>query len=147
MVRSRRLTVTEAGEIELNDGPVPRSLLGAIAHRLDFLPRDVRTTLQAAALLGVDFLVSDLAIVVGHRIFQLVSAIDEALVAGVLVDAGEQLAFRHPLIRTALYDDIPEAVRPAWHLDAARALAEVGVPHHRSPGSCCRQSARLVPAP
>jgi DNA-binding CsgD family transcriptional regulator/tetratricopeptide (TPR) repeat protein len=131
LVRSHRLTVTEAGLVEVIDGPVPRSLLGAIAHRLDFLHRDVRTVLQAAALLGTDFLVSDLAIVVDRRITELVPAIDEALTSGVLREAGERLAFRHPLIRTALYDDIAEAVRPAWHLDAARALADAGVTHQR----------------
>lgn len=131
LARSRRLTRTDTGTVDVVDGPVPRSLVGAIAHRLGFLTREVHTTLQAAALLGVDFLVSDLAIVVGARISELMPTIDQALVSGVLRDAGERLAFRHPLIRTALYNDIAEAVRPAWHLDAARALAAAGVAHRR----------------
>jgi DNA-binding CsgD family transcriptional regulator len=143
LVRSRRLTVTDTGLVEVIDGPVPHSLVGAIAHRLDFLPREVRTVLQAAALLGVNFLVSDLAIVVGYRIGEVVFAIDEARVAGVLRDAREKLAFRHPLIRRVLYDDIAEAVRPAWHLDAARALAKAGVPHHR----VARQLLQAVSSP
>jgi DNA-binding CsgD family transcriptional regulator len=131
LVRSRRLTVTDDGVVEVIDGPVPDSLLAAIAHRLDFLPKEVRTVLQGAALLGVEFPVSDLAIVMGCRIAELVPAIDEACTAGVLKDGKERLSFRHPLIRTALYDDIAEAVRPAWHRDAARALAEAGAPVHR----------------
>ncbi|MGH3878746.1 MAG: helix-turn-helix transcriptional regulator [Actinophytocola sp.] len=131
LARSQRLTVGEAGLLEVTEGPVPDSLLAAIAHRLDFLPKEVRTVLQGAALLGVDFLVSDLAIVMGSRIAELVPALDEARAAGVLKEARERLAFRHPLIRTALYDDIADAVRPAWHLDAARALAEAGAPHQR----------------
>jgi DNA-binding CsgD family transcriptional regulator len=143
LVRSRRLTVTDAGVVEVVDGPVPHSLVGVIANRLDFLPREVRAVLQAAALLGVDFLVADLAIVVGCRITELVLAIDEARVSGVLQDAGERLAFRHPLIRRALYDEIAEAVRPVWHLDAARALARAGVPHHR----VARQMLQAVETP
>jgi DNA-binding CsgD family transcriptional regulator len=131
LVRSRRLTVTDGGIVDVTDGPVPDSLVAAIAHRLDFLPKEVRTVLQGAALLGVEFLVSDLAIVMGCRIAELVPAIDEACTAGVLKDGTERLAFRHPLIRAALYDDIAEAVRPAWHRDAARALAEAGAPIHR----------------
>jgi DNA-binding CsgD family transcriptional regulator len=131
LVRSRRLKVTDAGVVEVTRGPVPDSLVAAIAHRLDFLPKEVRTVLQGAALLGVEFLVSDLAIVMGCRIAELVPAIDEACTTGVLKDGKERLSFRHPLIRTALYDDIPDAVRPAWHRDAARALAAAGAPIHR----------------
>jgi DNA-binding CsgD family transcriptional regulator len=131
LARSGRLTVGQEGLVEVAGGPVPDSLLGAITDRLDFLPKEVRTVLQAAALLGVEFLVSDLAIVMGCRIAELWPAIDEARTAGVLRDGKERLAFRHPLIRDALYDDIAEAVRPAWHRDAARALVEAGAPINR----------------
>jgi DNA-binding CsgD family transcriptional regulator/tetratricopeptide (TPR) repeat protein len=128
LTRAARISRSDRGIVEVAGGPVPDSLVAAIAHRLDFLSREVRAVLQAAALLGVEFLVSDLVIVLGQRVTELVPAIDEALAAGVLEDAGERLSFRHPLIRDALYDDISAAVRPAWHLDAAKALAEAGVP-------------------
>jgi len=131
LVRSERLQVSDSGSVEVTGGPVPNSLVAAIADRLDFLPKDTRTVLQAAALLGVDFLVSDLAIVLGRRVADLISAIEEARAAGVLKDAGEKLSFRHPLIRAALYDDIAEPIRPAWHQDAAKALADAGVPIQR----------------
>ena len=110
---------------------MPGSLVAAITDRLDFLPKNVRTVLQAGALLGVDFLLSDLAIVLNCRVADLLSAIDEARTAGVLRDAGERLTFRHPLIRAALYDDIATSVRPAWHQDAATALADAGAPVSR----------------
>ena len=107
LARSHRLTVIDGRcRGSRPSGPVPDSLVAAIAHRLDFLPKEIRTVLQGAALLGVDFLVSDLAIVMGCRIAELVPAIDEACTAGVLKDGKERLAFRHPLIRAALYDDI-----------------------------------------
>ena len=131
LARSDRLWVTDSGAVDVTGGQAPDSLIAAISDRLDFLPKDVRGTLQAAALLGVDFLVADLAIVLGRRIPDLVHAIDEARAAGVLKDVGDKLAFRHPLIRQALYDDIAAPLRPAWHRDAARALAEAGVPDQR----------------
>jgi DNA-binding CsgD family transcriptional regulator len=131
LVRSQRLTVTDSGAVDVISGPVPDSLVAAITDRLDFLPKDVRKVLQAAALLGVEFLVADLAIVLHRRVAELVPAIDEARTAGVLKDVGERLSFRHPLIRGALYDDIATPLRPAWHRDAARALAEAGVPTPR----------------
>jgi DNA-binding CsgD family transcriptional regulator len=143
LVRTERLTVDEAGVVEASGGPVPGSLAAAIAHRLDFLPRSVRLVLQAAALLGIQFRVSDLAIVLDRRITDLVPTLDEARAAGVLDDAGERLSFRHPLIRAALYDDIPPAVRAAWHRDAAKALADARAPIHR----VARQLLRAVDVP
>ncbi|MFC4852350.1 helix-turn-helix transcriptional regulator [Actinophytocola glycyrrhizae] len=131
LVRAQRLTMSVSGTVEVTGGPVPGSLIGAISDRLDFLAKDVRNTLQAAALLGNEFLVGDLAIVLSRRVAQLVPAIDEARTARVLKDVGDKLAFRHPLIRAALYDDIAVPLRPAWHRDAAKALAEAGVPTQR----------------
>ncbi|MFL6119701.1 AAA family ATPase [Actinophytocola sp.] len=131
LVRAQRLTVTESGAVEVASGPVPDSLVAAITDRLDFLATDVRKVLQAAALLGGEFLVADLAIVLHRRVVELVPAIDEARTAGVLKDVGDKLAFRHPLIRSALYDDIAAPLRPAWHGDAAKALAEASVPTPR----------------
>jgi tetratricopeptide (TPR) repeat protein len=49
----------------------------------------------------------------------------------VLAESGNGLGFRHPLIRAALYDEIPVPVRAAWHRDAGRALAEAGAPADR----------------
>jgi DNA-binding CsgD family transcriptional regulator/Mrp family chromosome partitioning ATPase len=131
LIRSGQLRSTDAGAVELADGPVPGSLIAAISNRLDFLPNDVRKVLQAATMLGAEFLVSDLAIVLNRRVAELVPALDQARAAGVLRDAEERLSFRHPLIRAALYDDITAAMRPAWHQDAAKALAAAGASIHQ----------------
>jgi DNA-binding CsgD family transcriptional regulator len=131
LIRADRLDVSDVGTVEVTSGPVPESLLGAIADRLDFLRCDVREMLQAAALLGVEFLVADLAVVRNCRVTDLVRPIGEARAAGVLTEAGEKLRFRHPLIQAALYEGLSGPVRSAWHADAARALANAGVPIHR----------------
>jgi DNA-binding CsgD family transcriptional regulator/tetratricopeptide (TPR) repeat protein len=131
LARSSRVTVTTAGTAELTSGSAPSSLSAAIADRLGFVPGSVREVLRAAALLGVDFAVRDLAIVLSRGVADLVSAVDEARAAGVLAESGSGLGFRHPLIRAALYDEIPLPVRAAWHRDAGRALAEAGAPADR----------------
>ena len=132
LARSCRLTITDTGAAELTSGPAPSSLSAAIADRLGFVSGPVREVLRAAALLGVDFAVPDLAIVLGRGgVADLVPAIDEACAVGVLAESGHGLGFRHPLIRAALYDEIPAPVRAAWHRDAARALAEAGAPADR----------------
>ncbi len=130
LARGRVLTVTD-GVVEATDGPIPDSLSAAIADRLEFLSGLTRDAIRAAALLGLDFSVSELAMVCGRRVGDLLPLLDEAILAGVLLDDGSHLAFRHPLIRASLYEGMPVAVRAAWHRDAARALAEHGAPAER----------------
>ena len=128
LARGSGLTVTEAGAATLASGSAPSSLSAAIADRLGFVARPVREALKAAALLGVEFAVPDLAIVLGRSVPDLIPAVDEACAAGVLAESGTGLGFRHPLIRAALYEQMPAPVRAAWHRDAGRALAEAGAP-------------------
>ena len=131
LTRGSRLTISEAGAAELAGGPAPGSLSAAIADRLGFVTGPVREVLRAAALLGMDFAVPDLAVVLGRGVTDLIPAVDEACAAGVLAESGHGLGFRHPLIRAALYDEMPAPVRAAWHRDAGRALAEAGAPADR----------------
>jgi len=143
LARGSSLTITEAGAAELASGSAPSSLSAAIADRLGFVAGPVREVLRAAALLGMDFAVRDLAVVLGRNVADLVPAVDEACAVGVLAESGDGLGFRHPLIRTALYDDMPAPVRAAWHRDAGRALAAAGAP----PDRVARQMLRATGEP
>ena len=131
LARSSGVAVTTAGTAGLVRGSAPGSLAAAIADRLGFVSGPVREVLRAAALLGVDFAVPDLAVVLGRGVADLVPAVDEARAAGVLAESGTGLRFRHPLIHAALYGEMPVAVRAAWHRDAGRALAEADAPADR----------------
>jgi DNA-binding CsgD family transcriptional regulator len=131
VARNSSLTITDTGTAELLSGSAPSSLSAAIADRLDFVSGPVREVLQAAALLGVDFAVPDLATVLGRTVGDLVPVVDVARAAGVVAESGSGLSFRHPLIRAALYDGMLAPVRAAWHRDAGRALAQAGAPVDR----------------
>jgi DNA-binding CsgD family transcriptional regulator len=146
LARGSSLTITETGDAQLASGSAPGSLSAAIADRLGFVTGPVREVLRAAALLGADFAVSDLAIVLGRSVADLIPAVDEACEVGVLAESGHGLGFRHPLIRAALYDDMPAAVRAAWHRDAGRALAEAGAPPDRVARQLLRAADGLGPA-
>ena len=131
LARGSGLTVTEGGAAELAGGSAPGSLSAAIADRLGFVTGPVHEVLRAAALLGMDFAVSDLAVGMGRGVADLIPVVDEARAVGVLTELGRSLGFRHQLIREALYDEMPIPVRAAWHRDAGRALAEAGAPADR----------------
>ncbi|GLZ31696.1 LuxR family transcriptional regulator [Lentzea sp. NBRC 105346] len=130
LVRGNCVEVID-GKARLISDRVPDSLNAAIADRIGFVSADTRSVLTAAALLGVDFEVSDLAVVLRSRVADLVPALQEATHAGVLVDGGSVLSFRHGLVRTALHEELPQAARSAWHLEAARELAEAGAGNER----------------
>jgi DNA-binding CsgD family transcriptional regulator len=138
--RSSGLAITETGTAALASGSAPGSLSAAIADRLGFVTGATREVLKAAALLGMEFAVPDLGIVLERSVADLVPAVEEACAAGVLAECGDSLAFRHPLIRAALYDEMPAPVRAAWHRDVGRALAAAGAP----PDRVARQLIRAV---
>jgi DNA-binding SARP family transcriptional activator/DNA-binding CsgD family transcriptional regulator len=109
----------------------PESLVAAVSGTLDFLSGTTTEALRWAALLGMEFAVAEVSAVVGKSPSELLEAFEEAVAANVIIEAGTRLAFRHPLLRHALYDDIGEPTRTAWHRRAAEALAGIGVPVER----------------
>ena len=131
LARGNGLSVSDAGIARVVGDVAPGSLAAAIFDRIGFVSGPVRDALRAAALLGVDFSVTDLATVLGRGVTELIPAIDEASAIGVLIESGSNLMFRHALIREALYNDMSSALRAAWHRDAGRALAKAGAPVDR----------------
>ncbi|HEX3828465.1 MAG TPA: AAA family ATPase [Sporichthyaceae bacterium] len=126
--RDDGLHLRPSGVVEVRAGQAPRSLSAAIEHRLGFLSGDTHLVLRAAALLGMRFTATSLATALHRQMTDLIPALDQATVAGVLVESGPRLSFRHPLVRAALYDGMPLTVRAAWHAEVGHALVDAGAP-------------------
>ncbi|MCW2541925.1 MAG: hypothetical protein JWN95_3650 [Frankiales bacterium] len=134
-------SVLLAGHLDVKHGAVdvdaasgyqaPLSLIAALRRRLGPLSAGAREVLRVAAVLGGEFAVADVALILGRPSSSLLDSIDEAVEATVLVEAGARLAFRHPLLRQALYDGISVAMRVALQREAAEALAGAGAPIDR----------------
>jgi DNA-binding NarL/FixJ family response regulator len=137
--RSGGLYSTGPNRVGVQDSSVPKSLTAALVARLGGLTADMRRVLHLAAILGADFSVADLAIVSGCTPEQLDAALNEAMDVGILT--GSDPAFRHPLLRSALYQDLSPELRFAWHRDAAAALADARV----SPERVARQLLPTIP--
>jgi DNA-binding CsgD family transcriptional regulator/tetratricopeptide (TPR) repeat protein len=107
------------------------SLVEVIRHRLDLLSRQAREVLPVAATLGPTVDVMELSAVLGAPVVELWDAMSEAIVAGLLSDDGDELVFRQDLIRQALAEELPVAIRTALGARAGHALASAGAPVER----------------
>uniref|UniRef100_UPI00356A0F5D BTAD domain-containing putative transcriptional regulator n=2 Tax=Amycolatopsis kentuckyensis TaxID=218823 RepID=UPI00356A0F5D len=110
---------------------IPAPLGSRITLYLSFLSSGTRDTLRWAALLGGEFSLADIAVATERPPTALVGAVDEAITSGVLVESGDRLAFRHPLLRRVLYEKTPAAMRVALHRQLAEAFAAARAPAAR----------------
>lgn len=119
------------GRADVADLSLPQTLPLTILRRVSFLPQATLDVLRVAAVLGREFSVAELAMVTGHSAVMLVPELDGALRAGLLAESPLGLAFRHELMREAIYHDITPALRQGLHREVARALTAAGSPVSR----------------
>jgi DNA-binding CsgD family transcriptional regulator/type II secretory pathway predicted ATPase ExeA len=101
--------------------PLPESVLDAVLLRTEALSLAARNDLEIAAVLGQRCAIDH---VPGMR---RADAFAEALAAGFLVEEGPGLlAFRHALVREAVYESIPWTRRRSLHARVARLLEDAG---------------------
>jgi DNA-binding CsgD family transcriptional regulator len=105
---------------------LPASLAAVLNDRLSTVSAQTAQMLRTAALLRGNFTVTDLAVLLRRPASELAAALQEAVTAGILAGSGSELTFRHPLIRQALYESVPAALRTALHAEAAQELATTG---------------------
>lgn len=122
-----------AGQLRICDGQasvvgddLPSDFLGAVHRRLRDLSDGVRRLLEVGAVFGRPFTLHEAAGLLGCRAVDLVPAVTDAVAGGALVDRGEELAFRHELIREALYGGLSGPVRSALHREAATVVQSEG---------------------
>jgi DNA-binding CsgD family transcriptional regulator len=123
------------GGAEASGDLVPSTLVVGVRGRLRSLQPGTLRFLQMGAVLGRRFGFHDAAALCGRPPASLIPALEEAMRAGLLEDDGDQLVFRHDLLRQAVYVDVPPSARKALHREAAGHLVSAGgrpidaVPH------------------
>jgi DNA-binding CsgD family transcriptional regulator len=126
LVREQALQIRPVAEVSVAREQLPVSLAAALSDRLSSVSAETAQMLRTAALLGGKFAVTDLAVLLRRPVSDLAGGLQEAVAAGILAGSGAELAFRHLLIRNALYENMPAALRMALHAEAARELAAAG---------------------
>ena len=124
-------SLVDEGVVETADGgaeararSLPPELRASLLRRIGALGTDAQDVLGIAAVLAGPFAIDDLSAVLGRPTAAWTEVVTSAVRAGILEDRGTVLAFRHDLIREALYEHLPEAVRTGLHRDAARVLGD-----------------------
>jgi DNA-binding CsgD family transcriptional regulator/tetratricopeptide (TPR) repeat protein len=120
--------LTELPSDAFHDGvarlPAPHSYTTAVLNRLARLSGPARELVCAAAVLGVRGAVRVACAMAG--LTDGTAAVDEAVTTHLLDlppgGAADELAFAHPLMRAAVYEDLSPGVRRRLHLAAARLL-------------------------
>jgi DNA-binding CsgD family transcriptional regulator len=105
-------------------------VLGSVSGR-------TRQLVKVASMMGASFHLLDLCRLLGQSAASLLPAVEQALVSGLLVCHGEQLAFSHALVRSAVADLVPPSVRHAvWAEVPGHAVADgpTGDPARESGG-------------
>jgi DNA-binding CsgD family transcriptional regulator/tetratricopeptide (TPR) repeat protein len=124
LVRDRALEIGPvAAELSASRQQLPVSLTAALNDRLSSVSADTAQMLRIGALLGGKFTVTDLSVVLRRSASDLAACVQEAVAAGILTGSGPELMFRHMLLRQALYESMPVALRTALHAEAAQELA------------------------
>lgn len=117
-IRGRRAALIHRG--------LPQRVHAVVRLRLLRLEPSTRDLLGVAAVLGKSFFVDDVAELLGEPPSRLLSALDEALAAGVLDSGPETLSFRQGLVWQVVKQTIPDTMRTALHRQAGDMLLARG---------------------
>src|SRR6266571_437829 len=110
----------------LVEARLPARVRDSMRERLDRVPAAARHAAVAASVLGRVFRFEDLATMLGTAPAALLEPVEELIRAEILADSGENLGFRHDIIRQAVLDSVPAAARRALDRQAAGILLAAG---------------------
>ena len=134
-------------QVEAPD-PLPRSVTETIMNRIGWLPEEALGPLRSATVLGTPFRLVDLALITRRDVPDLLDLLGDAIAQGVLTEQGDAFAFRHDLVREAIYRAMPAPVRSGLHTHVGQALAgadrdPLTVAYHLSRGASVDDPAAL----
>jgi DNA-binding CsgD family transcriptional regulator len=95
-------------------------------QRLDQLSNAGGQVVRVAAVLPDQFSVQLLAAMLERRPAAMVSAVEEAVRADLLIEDGDRMRFRHDLLREATRQSLPQSLRRAMERQAATIMLDMG---------------------
>ena len=132
-----RLNVS-GGRAVASGHALPRRLGAGMQQRLDRLSAGAGEVVRVAAVLPDRFSAGLLAAMLERQPASLMSAVEEAVRADLLVEDDEQLSFRHDLLREATRQSLPQSLRRAMERQSASIMLSMGA----APAEVATQLAR-----
>ncbi len=120
------LPPTAAGAADLA-ALVPRGVANTVLLRLSRQSPQAGALARAVSVLGDGAQAGDAARLAGLEAEELEAAMASLVSTGIL-ESGGTVRFSHPILRTAIYEDLSPAERARLHRDASRLLAARGAP-------------------
>jgi DNA-binding CsgD family transcriptional regulator len=117
---------------------LPRRLGASMQQRLDHVSSSAGEVVRVAAVLPDRFSAGLLAAMLDRQPASLLSAVEEAVRADLLVEDGEQLRFRHDLLREATRQSLSLSLRRAMERQSASIMLGMGA----APAEVATQLAR-----
>jgi DNA-binding CsgD family transcriptional regulator len=135
----------EEGRLNISGGravatghALPRRLGANMRQRLDHLSTGAGEVVRVAAVLPDRFSAGLLAAMLERQPVSLMSAVEEAVRADLLVEDDEQLRFRHDLLRETTRQSLPQSLRRAMERQSASIMLSMGA----APAEVATQLAR-----
>jgi DNA-binding CsgD family transcriptional regulator len=132
-----RLNVS-GGRAVASGRALPRRLSASMQQRLDHLSAGAGEVVRVAAVLPNRFSAGLLAAMLERQPSSLMSAVQEAVRADLLVEDDEQLRFRHDLLRESTRQSLPQSLRRAMERQSASIMLSMGA----APAEVATQLAR-----
>jgi DNA-binding CsgD family transcriptional regulator len=125
-LREENLVRVVDGRARMAENRVPHRLEDSMRRRLSRTTPAGERVVTVAASLARQFTLGQIAAMARMGVADLVDPVREVIDAGLFIEVGGRLAFRHDLAREAVRSAVPDAVRRALDREAADVLLASG---------------------
>jgi len=127
-MREEKLVNVADGVARRTGTRMPLRFVDSVNDQLGRLSPAARDALQMACVLGRHFSADELAALTGTTTAAVLGALREAIGAGLVIEDGDRLSFRHDLVREAVDATLPRTVRQSLRRQAIDVMLRHGAP-------------------
>jgi DNA-binding NarL/FixJ family response regulator len=127
-MREEKLVEVSGGIARLTGTRIPLRFVDSVNDQLGRLSAEAHDAVQMACVLGRRFSADELAGLIGTSLVAILGALREAMAAGLLMEDGDRISFRHDLVREAVEATLPGSVRQGLRRQAIDVMLRHGAP-------------------
>ncbi len=125
-MREEKLVDVADGIARRTGTGIPLRFVDSVSDQLGRLSPRARDSLQIACVLGRRFSADELGALTGTAPATILAALREAIAAGLVIEDGDRVAFRHDLVREAVDASLPRTVRQSLRRRAIDVMLRHG---------------------